>query len=352
MDRDTWEAAFSLFEDIPAMVLDFLSKTSSGWKLEVTEFLRLAFPESVYWGNLQVNKVERGDVEMVEDLIRKVEKDLIVVEADGRIVQRNWSIYEFEVLKCCIKVYGMGNFEMIRKHLPSKNKQQIYNKIQRYIRKQSLEEFHGLKLNLEKVRKQNITNFGDKYRVLSLPLNKDAKLIRRIFMRWRYTRMHEENDRTANRFEGVEAYNFLSIEGLKRVLIKLNELMRGGQVKWNGLPKWSRSIKELREVVITLIDKSLKRGKEIEMYRERARKIVDNEFTGSKLVVAECSFEKAVVANLVKLDVIGRKLRMYFWKKPMGARTCRMKVQDYLATCTERFPVVTMDPPYHPVRGP
>eukprot|EP00924_Labyrinthula_sp_SR-Ha-C_P010522 snap_masked-scaffold_70-processed-gene-0.64-mRNA-1 protein AED:0.35 eAED:0.35 QI:0/0/0/0.5/1/1/2/0/170 len=43
---------------------------------------------------------------------------------------------------------------------------------------------------------------------------------------------------------------------------------------------------------------------------------------------------------------------MYFWKKTIGARTCRMKVQDYLATCTERFPVVTIDPPYHPVRGP
>eukprot|EP00924_Labyrinthula_sp_SR-Ha-C_P007122 augustus_masked-scaffold_8-processed-gene-9.16-mRNA-1 protein AED:1.00 eAED:1.00 QI:0/0/0/0/1/1/2/0/304 len=116
-------------------------------------------------------------------------------------------------------------------------------------------------------------------------------------------------------------------------------------------------VKELRDVVILLIDKLWERGKEIELYKKKARKIVDNEFTGSKLVIAECSFEKAVIANLVRLDVIGRKLRIYFWKKPIGARTCRMRVQDYLAACTERFPIVTMDPPYRifssdPVRGP
>eukprot|EP00924_Labyrinthula_sp_SR-Ha-C_P000197 snap_masked-scaffold_39-processed-gene-2.2-mRNA-1 protein AED:1.00 eAED:1.00 QI:0/-1/0/0/-1/1/1/0/133 len=133
-----------------------------------------------------------------------------------------------------------------------------------------------------------------------------------MFTRWKYTRTHEGNDRFANRFEGVEAYDFLSIEGLNKVLNKLNELIRGGQVKWNGLSKWSGSVKELRDVVILLIDKLWKRGKEIEFYKEKARKIVNNEFTGSKLVIAECIFEKVVIANLVRLDVIGRKLRMYF----------------------------------------
>eukprot|EP00924_Labyrinthula_sp_SR-Ha-C_P010529 augustus_masked-scaffold_70-processed-gene-0.105-mRNA-1 protein AED:1.00 eAED:1.00 QI:0/0/0/0/1/1/3/0/386 len=226
MDRDTWEAAFSLFDDIPAMIIGFLSRTSSEWKLE------------------------------------------------------------FEELKCCIKVYGMGNFEMIRKHLPSKSKQQIYNYIQRYIRKQSLEKFHGLKFNLEKIRKQNIASFGDKYRVLGLPLSKKVKIVRMMFTRWRYAKMHQENDLAVNRFEGVEAYDFLSVEGLKKVLSKLNELIRGGQVEWNGLPKWSRSVKELREVMIILIDKLLNRGKEIEVYREKARKIINTDFMGSEFVIA------------------------------------------------------------------
>eukprot|EP00924_Labyrinthula_sp_SR-Ha-C_P007313 augustus_masked-scaffold_8-processed-gene-14.99-mRNA-1 protein AED:1.00 eAED:1.00 QI:0/0/0/0/1/1/5/0/886 len=159
-DRDIWEAASVMFEDIPMEVVKFLNATGLDLKVEIVEFLKLLFPDSSYWQNVRVTQICKSEADWLAELKKKLVDDLVIIRADGKLIQRNWSVYEFEILKWCVRVYGMGSFEKFRIHLPSKNKQQLYNNLQRYLLKQALEEYHGLRLTLEVVRKENLRHFG------------------------------------------------------------------------------------------------------------------------------------------------------------------------------------------------
>eukprot|EP00924_Labyrinthula_sp_SR-Ha-C_P012721 snap_masked-scaffold_67-processed-gene-0.55-mRNA-1 protein AED:1.00 eAED:1.00 QI:0/-1/0/0/-1/1/1/0/105 len=72
------------------------------------------------------------------------------------MIHYSWSLFEAYTLKIFVAKFGMGNFFEFKKWLPGKSKQQIYNRQQRYLRRQSLEHLHGLKIDLDVVRKNNL----------------------------------------------------------------------------------------------------------------------------------------------------------------------------------------------------
>jgi N6-adenosine-specific RNA methylase IME4 len=93
----------------------------------------------------------------------------------NRIKSTNkWTEIEEQILRLCILKYGSGCYSKIinNKHL-SRNKQQIYNKVQRWLNTQALSQYRGIHLELNEVREYNLKHFGEKYRINNNKLTDD-----------------------------------------------------------------------------------------------------------------------------------------------------------------------------------
>ena len=76
----------------------------------------------------------------------------------------SWCAEESEVLRLAIMKFGFGNWKAIKKSkcLPGKNKTQIVQQAQRLIGQQSIMEFSGLHIDVNKIKARNASRLGVK----------------------------------------------------------------------------------------------------------------------------------------------------------------------------------------------
>jgi len=78
------------------------------------------------------------------------------------VLSPGWDPREAEILKIALMKFGVGRWVKISKSecLPNKAISQMYMQTQRLVGQQSLAEFMGLHLDLQKVWKHNIEKQG------------------------------------------------------------------------------------------------------------------------------------------------------------------------------------------------
>eukprot|EP00924_Labyrinthula_sp_SR-Ha-C_P014220 snap_masked-scaffold_59-processed-gene-0.46-mRNA-1 protein AED:1.00 eAED:1.00 QI:0/0/0/0/1/1/2/0/171 len=165
--------------------------------------------------------------EIFEDLVYKLLSQRIVVTV--------------EVAK-----FGMGNFVEFKKWLPGKSKQQIYNHLQRYLRRQSLEHLHGLKVNLDVVRRNNLKT-GKYYLKNKKSLDEKTKCMKRFFSVWRYAEQHIKNNSKNFKMKLV-VYDAFSIEGLKQLYFEVSQVI-ADEGTWDKYPEYNGDLTEFRQQI-------------------------------------------------------------------------------------------------------
>eukprot|EP00924_Labyrinthula_sp_SR-Ha-C_P016187 snap_masked-scaffold_4-processed-gene-21.51-mRNA-1 protein AED:1.00 eAED:1.00 QI:0/-1/0/0/-1/1/1/0/2106 len=346
---NTWEPITIMMEDIPKLVVDFLKDDVNTLKIECLEYLKILYPESPYFAG-HISKIQESlDI---SDLAKKFEAK-IIIDSSGNWFQNNWSLFEEQTLRLVIMSFGMGDFQKIREYIPGKNKQQVYTKLQRMLMKQSLEEYHGLRIDILKVRNDNIKNAGGNYIKLKMSMTLQARKKRAIFTRWRYAKMHNANKNTSKHLKVT--FNVTTVEGLmkmKKYAVECKER----NMKWDAYPQWSGSLEELILRVNNLVVNVQARHATI---RDRLKtlnelvKVTDN----LPVMDSEMKMEFSRTTNLVKVEDFKLNFICYLWKKPFGSRALKMDVFEYLAKKNISSDVVVIDPPYkvfsdNPTRGP
>ena len=91
-------------------------------------------------------------------------------------MQPGWTKEENQILKLALMYHGVGRWKEIEKgkYLPSKMIQQMYLQTQRMIGQQSLAEFMGLKLDLDRIALKNKNTVG--VRKMGFLVNQGDKL--------------------------------------------------------------------------------------------------------------------------------------------------------------------------------
>ena len=116
--------------------------------------------------HLPVNAIHRNKANNQENQAEQEATKQTTKKSIAIATIKGWTADEELVLKQCIKKYGFGDYNSIilNHHLPGKNKQQLYTKLQRWTLTQALEQYRGLHADLDDVRKYNIEHFGKELR--------------------------------------------------------------------------------------------------------------------------------------------------------------------------------------------
>eukprot|EP00924_Labyrinthula_sp_SR-Ha-C_P008360 augustus_masked-scaffold_11-processed-gene-10.53-mRNA-1 protein AED:1.00 eAED:1.00 QI:0/0/0/0/1/1/2/0/212 len=168
--------------------------------------------------------------------------------------------------------------------------------------------------------------------MLKLPLSKEFKFDRQVFVRWRFARVHEANLERKDSVDWKEVHNLISVGGIRIALMKL------------------------RDVLTELLTLAMKGHVEMNECSKEVHRLVRVRFRGMELVIGDCCSRNSITHNLVHMDVEKLKLTLYVWNKPMGVVTHRVKVQKYLESVKPVFYMVGIDPSHRmfcidPVRG-
>eukprot|EP00924_Labyrinthula_sp_SR-Ha-C_P016115 snap_masked-scaffold_4-processed-gene-19.25-mRNA-1 protein AED:1.00 eAED:1.00 QI:0/-1/0/0/-1/1/1/0/179 len=166
---------------------------------------------------------------------KKLTEDFIFVDTVGNWHQKNWSAYEYHMLRMAIMKHGMSDFQNIIVYLPGKGKQQIYTKLQRILYRQSLEHYHGLRVDIEVLRQDNFKLLNGRYFKLKMSRSSKVKTLERIFCLWRYGEKHKRNSLKSQKLTKI--YNPLTLEGLKVILHDLKEKIKMN-LEWDAYPHW------------------------------------------------------------------------------------------------------------------
>eukprot|EP00924_Labyrinthula_sp_SR-Ha-C_P002318 snap_masked-scaffold_16-processed-gene-0.8-mRNA-1 protein AED:1.00 eAED:1.00 QI:0/-1/0/0/-1/1/1/0/425 len=218
--QSTWESAVLMFEDIPSLVVNYLENEGSLLSTECLQFLKTLYPDSSYWNNINISKITVEDP-VYGSLDKKLVEGHIFINTRGEWFQVNWSMFEYYMLRIAVLKYGMGDFAGIAIYLPGKGKQQVYIKLQRVLYRQSLEHYHGLRIDIEQVRKDNYKLLNGGYFKLKMPRTKRLKVLERVLCLWRCGKRHVANSKKFQALTPV--YNPLTLEGLKMMLGAVKE---------------------------------------------------------------------------------------------------------------------------------
>eukprot|EP00924_Labyrinthula_sp_SR-Ha-C_P001736 augustus_masked-scaffold_113-processed-gene-0.12-mRNA-1 protein AED:1.00 eAED:1.00 QI:0/0/0/0/1/1/3/0/823 len=288
----------------------------------------------------------------ISDLTKKFEAK-IIIDSFGNWFQNNWSLFEEQTLRLVIMSFGMGDFQKIREYLPGKNKQQVYTKLQRTMMKQSLEEYHGLRVDILKVRNDSMKNSGGSYIKLRMSMTLRKKKMKNIFTRWRYVKMHEDNK---NMDEYLKiTFNATTVKGLIKMKKYAIECKKK-DMKWNTYPQRKGSLEDLILTINDLVINVQRRHATIRDRLEKLKELVKATYD-LPVVDSELRMEFSRTVNLVKVEDFKLNFTCYLWKRSSGAKALKMDVFEYLAKKNISSDVVVIDPPYkmfsdNPTRGP
>eukprot|EP00924_Labyrinthula_sp_SR-Ha-C_P005510 augustus_masked-scaffold_62-processed-gene-0.16-mRNA-1 protein AED:1.00 eAED:1.00 QI:0/-1/0/0/-1/1/1/0/2107 len=349
---NTLEPVTTMYEDLPDLVKKFIENNSGKLVRELVQYLSVIFEnfEMEVDGNISSLYAVSKDESTSFD--RKLLYGKVVIDENGVWSRSNWSTFETESLRFAILVVGFGDFQSIRKFVPGKTKQQLYTKIQRLVGRQSLKVYHGLKLDVRKLKQDNLRYTGCNYYIQSSPLAENKMLLKKILFRWKYLRDHKKNEGKYKEKKLV-VFNITYSEGVETMLKTVRE--KDSDLK-NFFPKFNGSkddflcfLKNLwsdlkaREVIIG------KRIQEVDTLLFKWE-VIPQSFEGMRFI--ECE-----TPNLIK--VVDDELNCVFlrWKPSLSFNYFSGDVRTYLAEAEEKFDIIVADPPWSvfsgdPIRGP
>eukprot|EP00924_Labyrinthula_sp_SR-Ha-C_P002665 snap_masked-scaffold_13-processed-gene-3.32-mRNA-1 protein AED:1.00 eAED:1.00 QI:0/0/0/0/1/1/2/0/1264 len=347
----TWESAVVMFEDIPLVVVRFLKRHGSELAEECLQFLRSLYPDSEYWNHEEVRQVKTSNLGMFDSLKDKMLRGTIFVNTQNEWYQVNWSQYEFQMLRRAVLRHGMGNFVEILKLVRGKNKQQVYTKLQRVLKRQSLELYHGLKIDIITVSKNNESLNNGHYFKLRMPRTEEQKLMERMLTVWRYSKAHCKHSKEGKSL--IPVYNPTTLEGLRVLLSAVKAHVKEG-LQWEAYPEWEGDLRNFLQTIHSLINSYSHRKMLIIDFMKQARNLVEKNVEGR---YDEAILTKALTPNLWKVENKKLNCIIFRWKRPRGCILVKDDVPSFLTKKEVNPDVVILDPPYkvfseNPVRGP
>eukprot|EP00924_Labyrinthula_sp_SR-Ha-C_P010150 snap_masked-scaffold_66-processed-gene-0.6-mRNA-1 protein AED:0.83 eAED:0.83 QI:0/-1/0/1/-1/1/1/0/312 len=157
-EDETWEPLVTIEEDLPDVVHEYLNDTT------------------------QIKEIK----ERAQKYLKRVMNTVVV---SAMSIPGRWTEHELEVLRSCIRTYGVGVYGRIisEGHITNKSIQAIYQATQKLLAKQSIYEYTKLQLDVEKVAQDNRTKYGTQFHVeKTRVIKKPEALVRRLFNLFKY----------------------------------------------------------------------------------------------------------------------------------------------------------------------
>eukprot|EP00924_Labyrinthula_sp_SR-Ha-C_P001933 snap_masked-scaffold_30-processed-gene-2.5-mRNA-1 protein AED:1.00 eAED:1.00 QI:0/-1/0/0/-1/1/1/0/287 len=271
-----------MYEDAPLILLEYINNNKDNLLVkELVQFLNLLYPEAKF--KAELNRLFRMGQprEIFEDSVHKLLSQKVAVTAEGMMIRYS-SFFKAYTLKILVAKFGMGNFVEIRKWLTGKSKQQIYNRLQKYLKRQSLEHLHGLRINLEQVRWNNLKAGKSFMRIKKSPSER-LKQLKRYFTVWRYAKQHEVSMRRKFKMKFV-VYDVFSIEGLKKFYKEVSQVIADGGT-WGSYPEYNGDLVEFRQQIKWCIKNNGKHLYDVLESFNELKVIVKNELEGSEVFI-------------------------------------------------------------------
>eukprot|EP00924_Labyrinthula_sp_SR-Ha-C_P004884 snap_masked-scaffold_1-processed-gene-15.23-mRNA-1 protein AED:0.47 eAED:0.47 QI:0/-1/0/1/-1/1/1/0/1610 len=352
--RDTWETLVIIFEDVPLLLKQYfeLNKENDLVK-EAVYLLKTLFPTSEWISSFNIFAVKDEVYIELEEWKHKLLKGKIFVAPNGRWSQEGWSQVEFNILNILVMKFGMGSFSEYRKYLPGKNKQQMYNKMQRYIGVQSLEHFQGLKVNLNYLRSKLYEKGCYKKKIL--PYTERQQLLKRYLTLWRFG--SEKMKSNGNGIDLNYIFDIMRLPGLYKLRNAIC-CCRKNKDTWKGYPTVNGDLKYFEDFVNDFVKAFEIRLKKISKYVKLVSLAVeDDQFESQEKSKGLLGISDQVAPNLFSFTNIDLGVQGKIWKVPRGSKMLNMKVQDFLRSTKIKPQVIVVDFPYNlfpddPIRGP
>eukprot|EP00924_Labyrinthula_sp_SR-Ha-C_P002389 snap_masked-scaffold_16-processed-gene-2.6-mRNA-1 protein AED:1.00 eAED:1.00 QI:0/-1/0/0/-1/1/1/0/2052 len=352
-EHNTEEPALTMFEDLPHMVMDFCDNNQSREVSQLLDFLITVYPESEYLkvdGRMQ--NLYAVSVEEKTSFCEKLVYGKIFIDEQGATNRPNWSTFEVQALRIAVLSCGFGNFEKIQAYVPGKSKQNIYTKLQRMVGRQSLKVYHGLHLDVMKLKDDNLKYKGVDYFVQRKQLSDKVVEKKKWFFKWRYLKESEENKKKfENKF--IEVHDLTSADGVKILLTRVD--VYEGE-KWCGFPRYNGTITDFKIYLKDLWGKLKCREKDIQLKLDDL-KIHVNNAEELENVVFGCQVNETAVNNLLEICCKELNFVANIWKIPKNVNFVSGDVRNFLMECCEEYEVLVIDPPWNvfssnPTRGP
>ena len=148
-EDESYEPILDMYKYVPDLLSNFIDKLKeSKLKKRLEKYLKK---------EAKTEKINR--ISYKEDPEEGLYTDRESMNTHG------WLPIELRILKLCILKYGVGNYKQMlgRLHIPSKNKAQLYARTQRLLGVQAIREYHGIKLDVDEVKKDNKCRYGTEY---------------------------------------------------------------------------------------------------------------------------------------------------------------------------------------------
>eukprot|EP00924_Labyrinthula_sp_SR-Ha-C_P007815 snap_masked-scaffold_28-processed-gene-3.55-mRNA-1 protein AED:1.00 eAED:1.00 QI:0/-1/0/0/-1/1/1/0/165 len=161
-----------MYKDLPDLLMKFIEDNSGKLVRELVQYLSVVFYdfEIEVDGNISSLYVVSKDESTSFD--KKLIYGKVVIDEDRIWTRSNWSTFETESLRFAILVVGFGDLQSIGKFVPRKTKQKLYTKIQNLVDRKSLKIYHGLRLDVRKLKRENLRFTGCNYSIQNLPEQK------------------------------------------------------------------------------------------------------------------------------------------------------------------------------------
>lgn len=177
-ETDSWEPLQTMCEDLPALVIEFLTGKETGTARRALKQAQAYIPRSMQSSvNYAINNLASQD-----------EFHNVPSKSPG------WLPIEKQILRQCVMKYGMGRYVPIHAghYLPGKNTQQICSQVQRILRRQAIAEYHHLHLDIFRVGNQNNRMQGGRFLIRENRLEGKPLMLRKCFNQWKFGLSREE----------------------------------------------------------------------------------------------------------------------------------------------------------------
>lgn len=219
-EYNTMEPLQTLVQDVPVYVEKLLKKLSEAGDIQATRMLNKYFARAQM---ISIGNSNNHKYRVLE--IYGNEAQLLVNRyvQYGRYSATGWNNIERKILQQCIWRFGIGDYSSIHagNYLCGKNTQQIYTQLQRLLGKQAINEYHGMRLTLEDVRKYNFKKYQTKYHKETMQIAKHDLLKKKFLARLHFKTCKNEQQiidfyrRRDNLYSRISYYNHISANGIK-----------------------------------------------------------------------------------------------------------------------------------------
>eukprot|EP00924_Labyrinthula_sp_SR-Ha-C_P003155 augustus_masked-scaffold_15-processed-gene-0.43-mRNA-1 protein AED:1.00 eAED:1.00 QI:0/0/0/0/1/1/2/0/2053 len=351
--ENTFEPVAIMFEDLPSLVKQFICDNPNGITKELYQYLNVMYPGSfVEEVSGRLSSLCAMNEKEESSYVRKLIYGKVVINELGQWNHLNWSTYEAEALRFGVLNHGFGNFAALKQYVPGKNKQQVYTKLQKLVGRQSLKAYHGLYLDVDVLKIDNLSMTGEEYYVRKKLRDSKQVEMFEVLIRWKYAVQHSKNFKKAKERK-LKVFNLTNSEGVK---LMLEYVKQDGNDLECCFPKFVGGRESFLIFLKQLWSDLRKREKDIGNKLEEVRKNLYKIYA-FPIRNEEYEIKKCDTPNLIKVDFKELNCVAYIWNTKNIGKFYKGDVRCFLAETQEKFDVLIVDPPWRvfsgdPVRGP